>query len=311
MVGGFRRFLFGLGLVGHTATDTTIYDGGTGILRHLLCVLFAYANLYKDGPDEACAREGDGMKSLKVITMVMAGFFAGITTTVWAASGHVELQNVSINLANKATLQRGAKIFVNYCVSCHSASYMRYNRIAKDLGISEELMADNLMFTTDKLGNTMDVALTPEDAVDWFGVVPPDLSVIARSRGAKWLYSFLLSYYVDESKPTGVNNSVFADTAMPHVLADLEGLKRKVEHHDDDHDHGHGAAKVEFEMVTPGRLSPGEYRNTVRDLVSFLVYLGEPAKLVRYRIGSIVIGFLVVLALFTFLLKREYWRDVH
>ena len=187
---------------------------------------------------------------------------------------------------------------------------MRYNRLAKDLDLSEEAVETYLMFTTDKIGDTMEVAMDPADAEAWFGVVPPDLSVIARSRGADWLFSFFLGFYIDESKPTGVNNTVFVDTAMPHVLADLEGLKRKVEHGETDDSHG-GHGGPEFEAVVPGSLSADEYRQTVRDLVTFLVYLGEPAKLVRYKTGFWVIAFLLVLWLVTYLMKREYWKDVH
>lgn len=226
-----------------------------------------------------------------------------------AAGDHVELMKARVDLSDRASLQRGARTFVNYCVGCHSASYMRYSRIADDLEIPPEVVEDNLMFTTDKIGDTIKVAMQPNDAVSWFGVVPPDLSVVARSRGADWLYSFLLSYYQDESKATGVNNSVFVGTAMPHVLVDLQGLKRRIEHHGDDAHGGH--AEVTYETAIPGRLSEGEYRDTVRDLVNYLVYMGEPAQLVRAKIGRWVLGFLLVLLVFTYMLKKEYWRDVH
>lgn len=212
------------------------------------------------------------------------------------------------SLRNKSNLQRGAKTFVNYCLSCHSASFMRYSRMAEDLEIDEATLKANLMFATDKVGDPMTVAMRPADAASWFGVPPPDLSVVARSRGADWLYSYLMSFHLDDKKPTGVNNPYFPDTAMPHVLAELQGLQKKVEGHGEDHGH---AGPPQFELVQPGKLSPEEYETTVRDLVSFLVYMGEPAKLVRYKVGFWVLAFLSVLFLVTYLLKREYWKDVH
>ncbi|MFT4560833.1 MAG: ubiquinol-cytochrome c reductase cytochrome c1 subunit [Gammaproteobacteria bacterium] len=229
-----------------------------------------------------------------------------------AAGGHgVVLEAANVDLANKTSLQRGARLFVNYCVSCHSAAFMRYNRIAKDLDLSEEAVQTNLMFTTDKIGDPMEIAMDPADAEAWFGVAPPDLSVIARSRGADWLYNFLLGFHVDESKPTGVNNRIFKDTAMPHVLWELQGLKRLVATSEVEDSGGHGVAVPQFETVIPGSLNEREYKQAVRDIVGFLVYVGEPAKLVRYRIGFWVIMFLLVLLVPAYLMKREYWKDVH
>lgn len=228
-----------------------------------------------------------------------------------AGGGGPELMDANVNLGNKTSLQRGAKMFVNYCLSCHSAQYMRYNRMAEDLGLEIDAVEDNLMFASDKVGDTMNIAMDPKDSTAWFGVAPPDLSVVARSRGADWLYSFLNGFYEDDSKPTGVNNAYFVGTAMPHVLWELQGMRKLVEH-DAEHDDGHGGGnKPHFETVQPGKLSEGEYQQATRDLVSFLVYMGEPAKLVRYRIGFWVIVFLSVLFVATYLLKREYWKDVH
>ena len=244
-------------------------------------------------------------------TVVKAAALAAATlmaSGAFAESGHVELQEAHVDLSDRASLQRGARTFFNYCVGCHSAEYMRYSRLAKDLEIPPEIVEDNLMFTTDKIGETVKVAMQPNDAVKWFGVVPPDLSVVARSRGPDWIYSFLLSYYQDESKPTGVNNSVFVGTAMPHVLAQLQGVNRRVEHHGDG-DHGH--AEVTYETAIPGTMSEGQYRQTVGDLVNYLVYMGEPAKLVRGTVGRWVLSFLLILLIATYVLKKEYWRDVH
>ena len=169
----------------------------------------------------------------------------------------------------------------------------------EDLDLSEELVLENLMFGTDKIGNTMTIAMRPQDAEQWFGVVPPDLSVIARSRGADWLYSYLQGFYLDDSRPTGVNNLYFPDTAMPHVLWELQGLQRLVE------------PSSRLEMAIPGEMDGQGYQRVARDLVSFLVYVGEPAKLVRYKVGFWTIAFLLVLLLATYMMKREYWKDIH
>ena len=245
----------------------------------------------------------------RILILWAVALWAPVT---FAAGGHgPALEPANIDLSNKTSLQRGARLFVNYCVSCHSASFMRYNRIAEDLGLSEEAVQTNLMFTTDKIGDKMEIAMQPDDAENWFGARPPDLSVIARSRGEDWLYNFLLGFYVDEQKPTGVNNRIFKDTAMPHVLWELQGLKRPVYHTEED---GHGG-QIEtvsgYETVVPGRLDAKEYRKAVRDLVGFLTYVGEPAKLVRYRIGFWVIVFLLGFLCAAYLMKREFWKDVH
>jgi ubiquinol-cytochrome c reductase cytochrome c1 subunit len=226
----------------------------------------------------------------------------------FAAGGHgPALLEANVTLGSKASLQRGARTFVNYCLSCHAAGYMRYHRLVEDLDLSEALVLKNLMFNTDKIGDTMTVAMRPQDAERWFGVAPPDLSVIARSRGADWLYSFLQGFYLDDSRPAGVNNLYFPDTAMPHVLWELQGVQRLVESHDE----AHGGVNMRLEMAAPGTMSPSEYQQVARDLVSFLVYVGEPAKLVRYRVGFWTIAFLIVLLLATYMMKREYWKDVH
>jgi len=245
-------------------------------------------------------------------TLFTACLLALLSTGVFAAGGHgPALEPANIDLANKTSLQRGARLFVNYCVSCHSASFMRYNRIAQDLDLTEEAVQSNLMFATDKIGDTMTVAMRPDDAEAWFGAPPPDLSVIARSRGADWLYNFLLGFYIDEKKPTGVNNLVFADTAMPHVLWELQGLKRPVYHTVTRPDGSEVSEIDHLETVSPGMLDDEGYKRAARDLVGFLVYVGEPAKLVRYRIGFWVIVFLLGFLLAAYLMKREYWKDVH
>lgn len=227
------------------------------------------------------------------------------------ATEGLKLLNANVDLSDRASLQNGAKLFVNYCVSCHAASYMRYNRVATDLGIPEDKLAQSMMFTTDKIGDTMTVAMKSQDAEKWFGIPPPDLSVIARARGADWLYSFLQGFYIDKTRPAGVNNLYFPGAAMPHVLWELQGLQRPV-HHAVTDESGKSLQVIDhLEQATPGQLTQVEYKKAARDLVSFLVYLAEPAKLVRYRVGVWVLIFLSVLLVAVYLTKLEYWKDVH
>lgn len=244
----------------------------------------------------------------KIIFALGVWLFAG---TALAAGGGPALMDSNASLSSKTSLQRGARIFVNYCLSCHSASYMRYNRMIEDLGLSREAVETYLLFTRSKVVDTMTIAMTPRDAEQWFGVPPPDLSVIARSRGPDWLYSFFMSFYIDDSRPTGVNNVYFPETAMPHVLVEMQGLQRLVEGEQAEDENGAHAGSPEFELVVGGKLNAEEYQQTVSDLVNFLVYVGEPAKMVRYRVGFWVISFLLLLLAVTYMLKQEYWKDVH
>ena len=230
-----------------------------------------------------------------------------LASTAAMASSEVRLMQARIDIDDDESLQRGARTFVNYCLSCHSASYMRYNRVAKDLKIPESIVKSNLMFTTDKIGNGMRVAMRDADSERWFGVTPPDLSVIARARGEDWLYTFLLSFYLDPKSPTGVNNLVFKDTAMPHVLWQLQGWQRPI------HSEGHGGEGTvkHLELDSEGVLDENEYEHTVRDLVNFMVYMAEPVQRLRLRMGKGVLIFLGLFIILTYALKREYWRDIH
>ncbi len=242
--------------------------------------------------------------------MLAAVLLAAVAAAA-AASEDIPLMKAPVDLGDRQSLQRGARTFVNYCVSCHSASFMRFSRLGEDLGLTAEQVEDNLILTGGKIGDLMTVAMRPEDGAAWLGVPPPDLSVVARARGADWLYTFLLTFYLDPAKPTGVNNLAFKDTAMPHVLWELQGLQRPVYRTEQGPD-GHEHEVIDgFEIQTPGRETEAGYRRTVRDLVNFLVYLGEPAKLVRYRLGAWVIAFLCVFTVLAWLMKREYWSDVH
>ena len=218
------------------------------------------------------------------------------------------------DINDKVSLQRGARYFVNYCLSCHSAKYMRFNRMGADLGISEDQIIANLLFAGDKTGETMTVALSPEQGKKWFGKAPPDLSVIARSKGPDWIFTFLLSFYEDNdpARPFGVNNTVLEGTAMPAVLSGLQGVQVLVEKEGESDDkYDVGVAPPTFELKKQGTMNPAEYRRAVRDLVNFLDYVGEPTQLIRGKVGVWVLLFL---AFFTWLaraLYKEYWKDIH
>jgi ubiquinol-cytochrome c reductase cytochrome c1 subunit len=234
-----------------------------------------------------------------------------------ASEGEVKLESAPIDVRDVASLQAGARTFVNYCLNCHSASLMRYNRL-RDLGLSEQQIKDNLMFTADKVGEMMSIGMNKKDAADWFGAAPPDLSVTARSRGADWLYGYLRGFYRDPSSATGWNNTVFDRVAMPHVLWQLQGeriLKEEVvkdaagkEARDG---HGNVMKTARFEAVRAGTLSPLEYDTVVRDLVNFMTWMAEPNQVVRKQVGIIVLFGLLILVVLTYLLYREFWKDVH
>jgi ubiquinol-cytochrome c reductase cytochrome c1 subunit len=225
--------------------------------------------------------------------------------------------DITVNWDDKAAMQRGAALFSNYCLSCHAASYSRYNRVGKDLGISNDLVSENLIFTTDKngektkVGELMKTTMTKAYAEAAFGTAPPDLSLVARSRGTHWLYNYLRGFYLDDTRPFGVNNGVFPNVGMPDVLAELEGLKKvKTEMHDDGQGGQHEVI-VGFETVKAGKMSAEEYDQAVKDLVAYLDYLAEPYKQTRKNVGTGVMVFLLVLLILSYLLKKEYWKDVH
>lgn len=223
-----------------------------------------------------------------------------------APCGEVKCDAVKIDLTDKPSLQNGARVFVNYCLSCHSAAYMRYNRVGHDLGISEELVAENLLFAADKVGDLMKAVMPANDAKLWFGVAPPDLTLIARARTPEWIYTYLRSFYRDDKSPSGWNNAVFQNVAMPHVLYEWQGPQRAVFKKDEK-----GINRIDkFELERPGTMSLAEFDKAMRDLTNFFVYLGEPAKLERKKLGVYVILFLLVLAVLSYLLKKNYWKDV-
>jgi ubiquinol-cytochrome c reductase cytochrome c1 subunit len=228
----------------------------------------------------------------------------------FAAGAGGVIEHANNDVSNIASLQRGARNFVNYCLGCHSAKYVRYNRLGIDLGLTDQQLLDNLMFTGERPFDTMQIAMDPADAKRWFGVQPPDLSLIARSRGPDYIYSFLRSFYLDPGRPTGVNNLVLPGAAMPHVLWELQGYQKAVYEGETDAAGNMHKRFAGFEMARPGTMSGEEYDAFVRDIVNFLDYVGEPMQLERRKIGVRVIGFLIVFFLFAYLLKREYWKDV-
>jgi ubiquinol-cytochrome c reductase cytochrome c1 subunit len=265
---------------------------------------------------------------------------AALAPLAAAASEGPRLQTAPVNSHDLASLQNGAKLFVNYCLNCHSAGYMRYNRL-RDLGLSETQIRDNLIFTGVKVGELMQVAMDRKDAKAWFGVAPPDLTVAARSRssaagsGADWIYTYLRAFYLDPSRPTGWNNLIFPNVGMPHVQWQLNG---KQDLHEDMYESEHEAkaallaaksvAQLEevvshkdgkettrylLKTLTPGSgtMSAVEYNTQVADLVNYMAYMAEPARLDRRQIGIYVLLFLGLLFIFAFLLKKEYWKDVH
>jgi len=245
------------------------------------------------------------MKKIIVILSVLFSMQA------LASSGSIHLETAKVDLNDKASLQRGAKYFMNYCLSCHSAKQLRYSRMADDLAIPHELVEQNLMFVGDKIMDGMTISMRPEDAANWFGVNPPDLSLIARSRGSDWLYTYLKSFYLDESRPFGVNNLVFPDVGMPHVLADLQGLQRATYKDEEDSTGNLHSVLSGVEVVQAGQMTADEYDQAMHDLVNFMTYMGEPAKLERDRLGGKVLAFIFLMIIIFYFLKKEYWKDIH
>jgi ubiquinol-cytochrome c reductase cytochrome c1 subunit len=227
-----------------------------------------------------------------------------------AEEGGMELLESGTDINNIDSLQRGARNFMNYCSGCHSLKYLRYNRLAADLNIPEADVAGNLMFTSDKAFDTINSGM-PNDAEGWFGKQPPDLSLMARARGKDYLYSYLKGYYVDKTRPWGVNNLYLPSTAMPHVLQPLQGSQKPVFKNEPDAAGSARMVLVGVEPLTPGSMKPEEYDQFVRDIVNFLDYAGEPVKGKRQSMGVFVILFLLVFFVFAYLLKKEYWKDVH
>ena len=238
---------------------------------------------------------------------------AAVPLVAMAAGGGVPLDSANIDLRDKASLQRGAKYYFNYCAGCHSLQYMRYNRMARDLDLTDRQVMDNLMFAGEKIGDNIKIAMPANQSAAWFGVAPPDLTMITRAKknGVDWLYSYLRSFYLDPSRPWGVNNIVFPDVGMPHVLWELQGFQTAVFKEETDEFGNKKEIFERFELETPGEMTPPEYDEMIRDLVNFLTYTGEPMQLERRQLGIYVLLFLAVFFVLAYLLKKEYWKDVH
>lgn len=243
--------------------------------------------------------------------IIVLAFILVWPLTGMTASTESALYKANIDLSNTASLQRGSKIFVNYCMGCHSASYMSYKRVAKDLGIEESVLQSNLMFGAEKISNTMNIAMQKEDAEKFFGTHAPDLSVISRSRGADWLISYFMTFYRDDSQSFGVNNLTFKDVAMPHVFWELQGIQKPVYKEIKQQDGSYKNVIDHLELETPGLLDNRSYKKTVNDLVNFLVYVGEPTQVQRKKVGIIVIVYLLIFLVIIYMLKKEYWKDIH
>lgn len=256
----------------------------------------------------AIGRTGPAAAALAALALVLA---AATGAARAADDGSAPLLDARVDVGDRASLQRGAKLFVNYCVGCHSAKYMRYGRMGRDLGLTGEQLRSNLMLAADKPTDPIVGAVGEADAREWFGIAPPDLSLTSRARGADWLYTYLMTFYRDESRPFGANNLVFPGVAMPHALVELQGVQVLKPAAGGE---GHGAPAGpgdRLELAEPGSMSVAGYRRAARDLVNFMVYLGEPAKLERYTVGWWVLAFLLAFFLVAWLLYKEYWRDVY
>ncbi len=245
--------------------------------------------------------------AMVVRAAVLACALLGATTAMAAEEG-VALQQAGTDIGDRGSLQRGAKLYMNYCAGCHSLKDLRYSRIAEDLGLSEDEVMGNLNLTGAKFGEQVQVAMTAEHAKLYFGKMPPDLSVESRVRGSDWIYTYLKTFYQDETRPLGWNNTVYPNASMPNPLSELQGLQRAV--------YGKkpadGDAPVErLEIASPGTESAAEFDQTARDITNFLEYAGEPAALKRQSLGVWVILFLALFTFLAYLLKTEYWKDVH
>ncbi len=255
------------------------------------------------------------MRSVIMSRLALA-FAVMLPLAAHAASEKVALDKVDIDIYDQPSLQRGVQLYTNYCMACHSLKYSRYERVADDIGIPHDLYLENLVFDDAKIGSLMENAMEPGLAQTWFGAAPPDLSLIARVRGGDWLYTYLRTFYKDESRPWGVNNAVFKDVGMPHVLAEMQGLcaskpatgvQSEVDPMSGEIVGGGGCENYVFE----GEMTPAEFNSAMRDLTNFLVYVGEPSKLQANAIAPWVLLFLVILFIPVYLLNREYWKDIH
>jgi ubiquinol-cytochrome c reductase cytochrome c1 subunit len=233
-------------------------------------------------------------KSLLALALIPSILLTQLAT----ANEGVHLDRAPIDASNQDSLQRGARTFINSCLNCHSASFMRYNRL-QDIGLTEKQIKDNLLFAGEKVGDTMKVSMNKKEAKAWLGVAPPDLSVEVRARGADWIYTYMRSFYRDDTRPTGWNNAVYDKVAMPHVLYELQG-EQTLNHE-----------THELTLTKPGKLSAEEYNTLIGDLTNYMAFMAEPGKQQRNHLGWFVLLFLGVLLVLTYKLKKAYWKDIH
>ena len=265
---------------------------------------------------------------MRTIALLLLCALCGASGFAMASGADMRLAPAPVNRLDEESLQRGARNFVNYCLTCHTAKYMRYNRLT-DLGLTTDQIENNLMFASDKIGDPMTVAMTRKDGAAWFGAAPPDLSVESRVRGATWIYNYLLGFYRDPKSVSGWNNLVFPNVGMPHVLWELSGSNKLVETEYEDHEKatagaiavkglsaleplpGGKYAVLQVAPDVPGTMSRVEYESFVADLVNYMDYMAEPVRNKRMHLGIVVLLFLGVLFFFAYWMKREYWKDLH
>ncbi len=250
-------------------------------------------------------------RSRFIATLLFSLLLLAVTNSFAAGNNGMKLKHANNDVSDTESLQRGARNFMNYCSGCHSAKYVRFNRMGRDLGLTEEQLIENLMFNAEVPHDTIQRTMRDEDAIRWFGKPPPDLSVTPRSRGIDYVFNFLQSFYIDPESPTGVDNVMLRGTSMPNVLWEMQGYQRAIftEHELED---GEGTELVfeRFDAVTEGSMSPEDFQTFVRDTVNFLDYMSEPAQLKRRAIGVWVLMFLVVFLILAVMLKKEIWKDV-
>jgi len=251
------------------------------------------------------------MVNLRRIAGILVASACLVTAPVYAAGGGAELTPSGIDPDNVNSLQRGAANFMNYCSGCHSAQYVRYKTIGNDLDLSEEMLVENLMFNAEKTFETIQASMPAEDAARWYGTAPPDLSLMARSKGADYVYNFLKGFYVSKDSPTGVDNLVLSGTSMPHVLWELQGYQAA---HFENHENEDGSVTTSFEgfeQLTAGKMDSEDFDEFVRDTVNFLAYIAEPIRSDRRKIGVWVLMFLIFFYIVANMLKKQIWKDVN
>jgi ubiquinol-cytochrome c reductase cytochrome c1 subunit len=239
---------------------------------------------------------------------IIAALILLLPSVGFAAGGHAKLESADIDLSDQASLQRGAKYYVNYCMACHSLSHMRYSRMADDLGIDDKALRENLLFGDAEPSSMMTNSMRPTDGEAWFGTSVPDLTLVTRWRSPDWVYTYLKSFYVDPSRPYGVNNVVFPLVGMPHVLGELQGVQEPVFDTSSKH---HEPVVEGVKLAVPGTMAPEEYDNMVRDITAFLTYAGEPSQMERRRLGIYVLLFFGLFFILAYAMKKEFWKDVH